>query len=92
VARPPELLTEEQWALAHAASKARADEHTLCAICRDDFRADDQVLLSCSHVFHGRGLHWFTSQLNLSALYGIGGVRKGCVARFDGVLWGVQGV
>ena len=24
-----------------------------------------------------RGLHSFTSQLNLSALYGIGGVRKG---------------
>ena len=29
----------------------------------------------------GRGLHSFTSQLNFSALYGIGGARKDCVAR-----------
>jgi hypothetical protein len=34
----------------------------------------------------GRGLHSFTSQLNLSALYGIGGARKGCVAHVEGVL------
>jgi hypothetical protein len=34
----------------------------------------------------GRGLHSFTSQLNLSALYGIGGARKGCVARVQGVV------
>jgi hypothetical protein len=40
----------------------------------------------------GRGLHSLTSQLNLSALYGIGGARRGCVARVRGVLEGVQGV
>ena len=33
----------------------------------------------------GRGPHSFTSQLNLSALYGIGGARKGCVARVKGM-------
>jgi hypothetical protein len=32
----------------------------------------------------GRGLHSFTFQLNLSALYEIGGARKGCVARVKG--------
>ena len=37
----------------------------------------------------GRGLHSFTSQLNLSAFYGIGGSRKDCVARVKGVLGGV---
>jgi hypothetical protein len=37
----------------------------------------------------GRGLHSFTSQLNLSAFYGIGGARWGCVARVIGVLGGV---
>ena len=37
----------------------------------------------------GRGLHSSTFQLNLSALYGIGGVRRGCVARVHGVLGGV---
>jgi hypothetical protein len=39
-----------------------------------------------------RGLHSFTSQLNLSAFYGIGGARMGCVARVKGVLGGVYGV
>ena len=32
----------------------------------------------------GRGLHSFTFQLNLSALYEIGGARRGCVARVKG--------
>jgi len=40
----------------------------------------------------GRGLHSSTFQLNWSALYGIGGARKGSVARVKGVLGGVQGV
>jgi hypothetical protein len=33
----------------------------------------------------GRGLHSFTSQLNLSAFYGTGGAREGCVAHVKGV-------
>ena len=37
----------------------------------------------------GRGLHSSTFQLNLSALYGIGGARRGCVALLKGVLRGV---
>ena len=40
------------------------------------------------HIF-GRGLHSSTFQLNLSALYGIGGARRGCVARVMGVLGSV---
>ena len=38
---------------------------------------------------HARGLHSSTSQLNLSALHGIGGARIRCVALFKGVLGGV---
>jgi len=39
------------------------------------------------------GLHSSTVQLNLSALYGIGGLlSRGCVARVKGVLGGVYGV
>ena len=45
-----------------------------------------------SVAVRGRGVHSFTSQLNLSALYGIGGARRGCVARVKGVLGGVYGV
>ena len=43
------------------------------------------------HLVHtgARGLHSFTSQLNLSAFYGIGGERRGCLARVKGVSEGV---
>ena len=34
---------------------------------------------------NGMGLHSSTFQLNLSSLYGIGGARRGCVARVKGV-------
>jgi len=37
----------------------------------------------------GKGLDSSTFQLNLSALYGIGGARRGCVARAKGVLGGI---
>jgi len=40
----------------------------------------------------GRGLHSCTFQLNLSALYGIGGARKGTVARVKGVFGGILAV
>jgi len=40
----------------------------------------------------GRGLHSLTSQLNLSAFYGMGAARRGCVAHVKGVLGGVKGV
>ena len=33
----------------------------------------------------GRGLHSSTFRLNFSALYGIGGARRGCVARVKGL-------
>jgi hypothetical protein len=50
-------------------------------------RSERHQLLATS-----RALHSSTSQLNLSAFYGIGGARRGCVAHVKGVLKGVQGV
>ena len=38
------------------------------------------------------GSHSSTFQLNLSALYGRGGARRGCVARVHGAFAGVYGV
>jgi len=38
-----------------------------------------------------RGLHSSTFRLKLSALYGIGGTRRGCVARVKGVIGGFVG-
>ena len=40
----------------------------------------------------GRGLHSSTFQLNFSVVYGIGGSRRGCVARVKRVLGGFQDV
>jgi acyl transferase domain-containing protein len=40
----------------------------------------------------GRGSHSFTSQLNFSAFYGIGGARDGHVARVNGALGAYYGV
>jgi hypothetical protein len=40
----------------------------------------------------GRGLHSFRLQLKLSALYGIGDARRGCIALVKGVSGGVHGV
>jgi hypothetical protein len=40
-----------QWAEAHAASKGRADHHTECSICRDEFKVGHISLsLSLSHA------------------------------------------
>jgi hypothetical protein len=47
-------------------------------------RIDLCVKLIVSAQPRARGLHSFTSQLNLSAFYGIRGARRGCVARIKG--------
>jgi hypothetical protein len=39
----------------------------------------------------GRGLHSFTSQLNLSAFYGIGGACRGCIGGVQQVRGGIRG-
>jgi hypothetical protein len=63
-------------------------------VSRDDTAAGLPSLpKACRVAIRGRGLHSSTFQLNyLSALYGIGGARRGCVARVQGVLGGVEGV
>jgi hypothetical protein len=42
-----------------------------------------------SQKLHDRGLHSSTFQLNLSPFYGIGGARRGCVARVKGLSGGI---
>jgi len=58
----------------------------------DQLRETDhipEVLLKDYQRLLGRGLHLSTFQLNSSALYGIGGSRRGLVARGKGVSGGV---
>eukprot|EP00931_Biecheleriopsis_adriatica_P121381 TRINITY_DN96462_c0_g1_i1.p1 TRINITY_DN96462_c0_g1~~TRINITY_DN96462_c0_g1_i1.p1 ORF type:complete len:495 (+),score=89.05 TRINITY_DN96462_c0_g1_i1:80-1564(+) len=59
VAKPSQPLTAEQWEKVKHASDSRQDSDVPCSICLDDFRERPQVILSCSHVFHGECLRSF---------------------------------
>ncbi|XP_068604357.1 RING finger protein 32 [Brachionichthys hirsutus] len=52
VASPAGRLTEEEWTRVKARSVLQGDSVLPCAICREEFLLQPQVLLSCSHVFH----------------------------------------
>jgi hypothetical protein len=52
VAPPPARLTQVEWQEAAQKARHRDDSTSECAICREAFKAEGQVILSCSHVFH----------------------------------------
>lgn len=52
VEAPSPRLTAEEWAEVKTRSILEGDSTQPCAICREEFRLQPQVLLSCSHVFH----------------------------------------
>uniref|UniRef100_A0A670J875 Ring finger protein 32 n=1 Tax=Podarcis muralis TaxID=64176 RepID=A0A670J875_PODMU len=50
---PPAMpLTTEEWEHVKQRSIKQGDSVQPCAICREEFALQPQVLLSCSHVFH----------------------------------------
>ncbi|KAJ3285842.1 RING finger protein 32 [Borealophlyctis nickersoniae] len=49
---PPPRLSPGQWEDVKRVSEKRDDFTHPCAICQEAFTMEDQVLLSCSHVFH----------------------------------------
>ncbi|NXS97877.1 RNF32 protein, partial [Jacana jacana] len=49
---PPLPLTAEEWVKIKQRSIQHGDSVQPCAICREEFALQPQVLLSCSHVFH----------------------------------------
>uniref|UniRef100_A0A4W6FFW0 Ring finger protein 32 n=1 Tax=Lates calcarifer TaxID=8187 RepID=A0A4W6FFW0_LATCA len=59
VASPAERLTEDEWMQVKARSVQQGESAQPCAICREEFRLQPQVLLSCSHVFHRACLRAF---------------------------------
>ena len=59
VAAPAPKLSKDEWREVQAQSARREDERHGCPICREDFKAEDQVLLSCSHIFHKACLRSF---------------------------------
>ncbi|TDG97364.1 hypothetical protein EPR50_G00225320 [Perca flavescens] len=52
VASPAGRLREDEWTRVKARSIQQGDSAQPCAICREEFCLQPQVLLSCSHVFH----------------------------------------
>lgn len=52
VSKPDTPLTEKEWLTVKQKSIEREDFKNPCAICQDYFAREEQVLLSCSHVFH----------------------------------------
>uniref|UniRef100_A0A3Q3EBZ9 Ring finger protein 32 n=1 Tax=Labrus bergylta TaxID=56723 RepID=A0A3Q3EBZ9_9LABR len=59
VARPAGRLTEDEWRQVKARSVQQGESAQPCAICKEDFHLQPQVLLSCSHIFHRACLHAF---------------------------------
>ncbi|XP_033105781.1 RING finger protein 32-like [Anneissia japonica] len=45
-------LTDKEWKEAKMKSNNRDDSTQPCVICKEDFGLQEQVLLSCTHVFH----------------------------------------
>ncbi|XP_046861904.1 RING finger protein 32-like [Xenia sp. Carnegie-2017] len=52
VEAPSARLTDKQWRDVKTKSNKRNDSGQPCVICKEEFRDQSQVLLSCSHVFH----------------------------------------
>ncbi|XP_074549368.1 RING finger protein 32 [Halichoeres trimaculatus] len=59
VASPAGRLTEDEWMQIKARSVQQGESAQPCAICREEFHLQPQVLLSCSHVFHRACLQAF---------------------------------
>ncbi|XP_007666045.1 RING finger protein 32 [Ornithorhynchus anatinus] len=57
---PPSLpLSTDEWEKVKQRSIKQGDSMHPCAICREEFELQSQVLLSCSHVFHRACLQAF---------------------------------
>ncbi|XP_078661910.1 RING finger protein 32-like [Branchiostoma floridae x Branchiostoma belcheri] len=59
VEAPEQPLTEEEWQTVKHRACHRDDHTQPCVICKEDFGTQEQVLLSCSHVFHKACLQAF---------------------------------
>ncbi|XP_068094711.1 RING finger protein 32 isoform X2 [Hyperolius riggenbachi] len=52
VEAPARPLSDDEWRKVKLRSVEQGDSLQPCAICKEDFDLQPQVLLSCSHVFH----------------------------------------
>ncbi|TYZ67124.1 hypothetical protein PybrP1_000780, partial [[Pythium] brassicae (nom. inval.)] len=52
MACPPPMLTRDDWDRCEKQAEERGDLAHPCSICRESFGVKEQVILSCSHMFH----------------------------------------
>lgn len=64
---PENHLSEAAWNEIKQRSNEREDSNCPCAICQEDFGLGQQVLLSCSHVFHRACLTTFEKYVSHNA-------------------------
>eukprot|EP00921_Rhytidocystis_pertsovi_P002916 GHVQ01004883.1.p1 GENE.GHVQ01004883.1~~GHVQ01004883.1.p1 ORF type:complete len:569 (+),score=50.88 GHVQ01004883.1:210-1916(+) len=57
--RPLPPLTSNEWEWVRQQSDTRKDGDKPCAICLESFKSREQVILSCSHVYHEECLRSF---------------------------------
>ena len=56
---PGPKLSQQEWTEVHCKSLTRNDLKHGCPICCEEFKDEEQVLLSCSHVFHRKCVRSF---------------------------------
>jgi len=49
---PPQPLTIDSWNLIEDQARKRKEGEGFCPICLEEFKGLDQIILSCSHMFH----------------------------------------
>ncbi|XP_053372747.1 RING finger protein 32-like [Mercenaria mercenaria] len=64
---PEQPLSETDWQKAKEKSNKRDDSKMPCVICKEDFGTQEQVLLSCTHVFHRVRLDLFCLDIQYTA-------------------------
>jgi hypothetical protein len=64
---PPGPMDAEQWRAIEERSRRRKDHEGECVICLNGFRGQQQVILSCSHIFHKACLHSFERHNRMKA-------------------------
>jgi hypothetical protein len=52
VPAPPPKLSLDEWERCEGQAIERGDANHPCSICREPFGVQEQVILSCSHMFH----------------------------------------
>ncbi|KAF6254414.1 hypothetical protein COO60DRAFT_1665298, partial [Scenedesmus sp. NREL 46B-D3] len=68
IPKPDKLLSQQEWATVHSLARQRNEcSAANCAICLEPFRAEQQVLLSCTHVFHQQCLASFERHVRVKA-------------------------